>query len=193
MVQTCWYLFGHVCDWCAEDTAVITQNTYKTIGMLVTQVYIWPLSAVLNALANKIKRNPPLTQTLPHTSGNKQKSRSSQAGYNTCLRRPLEQLRRTLLRQGTPVMVRRWTLGKQTLDPQTLLRLPACIAVFEEVEQERQVLGADPLTTVSDQLCWSLLGGQWQLRRTGREVYGIRVNVVDSNQVHSPLHEFIVS
>ena len=90
-------------------------------------------------------------------------------------------------------MVRRWTLGKQTLDPQTLLRLPACIAVFEEVEQERQVLGADPLTTVSDQLCWGLLGGQWQLRRTGREVYGIRVNVVDSNQVHSPLHKFIVS
>ena len=29
------------------------------------------------------------------------------------------------------------------LDPQTLLRLPACIAVFEEVKQERQVLGAD--------------------------------------------------
>ena len=66
------------------------------------------------------------------------------------------------------------------LDPLTLLRLPACIAVFEEVEQKRQVLGADPLTTVSDQLCWGLLGGQWQLRRTGREVYGIRVKVVDS-------------
>ena len=53
-------------------------------------------------------------------------------------------------------MARRWTLGKQTLDPQTLL---ACSAVFEEVEQERQVLGADPLTTVSDQLCWGLFGG----------------------------------
>ena len=58
MVQTCWYLFRHVCDCCAEDTAVITQNTYKTIGMLVTQVYIWPFSAVLNAMANKIKKEP---------------------------------------------------------------------------------------------------------------------------------------
>ena len=193
MAQTCWYLFGNVCDWCAADTTVIIQNTYKTIGMLVTQVYIWPLSAVLNALANKIKRNPSLPQTLPHTSGNKTKSRSSQAGHNTCLRRRLGQFRRTLLRQGTPVMVGCWTLGKRTLDPQTLLRFPACIAVFEEVEQEREVLGADPLTTVSGQLCWSLLGGQWQLRRTGREVYGICVNIIDSNQVHSPLHEFIVS
>ena len=89
------------------------------------------------------------------------------------------------------MIVRRWTLGKRTLDPQTLLRLPACIVVFEEVEQGREVLGADPLTTVSDQFCWSPLGGQWQLRRTGREVYGIHVNIIDSNQVHSPLHEFI--
>ena len=31
MVQTCLYLFGHVCDWCAENTTVIIQNTYKTI------------------------------------------------------------------------------------------------------------------------------------------------------------------
>ena len=121
--------------------------------MLVTQVYIWPLSAVLNALADKIKKEPTTHSNSATDFWKQQKSRNSQAGYNTCLRRPLEQLRRTLLRQGTPVMVRRWTSGKQTLDPQTLLRLPACIAVFEEVEQERQVLGADPLTTVSDQLC----------------------------------------
>ena len=37
---------------------MITQNAYKTTGMLVTQVYIGPLSAVLNALANKIKKEP---------------------------------------------------------------------------------------------------------------------------------------
>ena len=67
MVQTCWYLFGHVCDWCAENTAVIIQNTYKTIGMLVTEVYIWPLSAVLNALANKIKKEPIFPSKLYHT------------------------------------------------------------------------------------------------------------------------------
>ena len=42
---------------------VITQKTYKTIGMLVTQVYIWPLSAVLNALADKIKKRKPTTHS----------------------------------------------------------------------------------------------------------------------------------
>ena len=137
---------------------MIIQNTYKTIGMLVTQVYIWPLLAVPNALANKIKKSPPLPQPLRHTSENKTKSRSSQAGYSTCLRRPLGQLRRSLLRQGIPVTVRHWTLGKRTLDPQTLLRPPACTAFFEKVEQEREVLGADPPTTVSGQLCCSFLG-----------------------------------
>ena len=121
-------------------------------------VYLAALGS-LNALANKIKKEPTTHSNSATHFWNKQKSRSSQAGYNTCLRRPLEQLRRTLFRQGTPVMVRRWTLGKQTLDPQTLLRLPACIAVFEEVEQERQILDADPLTTVSDQPCWGLWGG----------------------------------
>ena len=28
MVQTCLHLFGHVCDWCVEDTAVHLQNLW---------------------------------------------------------------------------------------------------------------------------------------------------------------------
>ena len=50
-------------------------------------------------------------------------------------------------------------IGETNAGPQTLLRLPGFTAVFEEVEQEHEVLGADPLTTVSDQFCWSLLEG----------------------------------
>ena len=39
-----------------------------------------------------------------------------------------------------------------------LLRLPAFTGVFEDVEQEREVLDANPLTTVSDHVRRSLSG-----------------------------------
>ena len=68
----------------------------------------------------------------------------------------------------------------------TLLRLPACIAVFEKVEQECEVLGADPLTTVSDQFFCSFFGGQWQLRRTGRKVYEFAQKSVTQTKCKAP-------
>ena len=46
--------------------------------------------------------------------------------------------------------------GKPTLDPQMLLRLPGFTGVFEEAEQERDILDANSLTTASDHFRRSL-------------------------------------
>ena len=64
---------------------------------------------------------------------------------------------------------RRWT--------HMLLRLLTFIAVFEEVEQERAVLDANPLTTGLRPAPLASLAGQWELLRTGCEVHGIHVDI----------------
>ena len=157
MVQTCLYLFGHVCDWCAEDTAVIIQNTYKNIGMLVTQVYIWPLSAVLNALANEIKSRPRLISSTSATHFWKQNKIEELPGWlqhvlaTASGTTPLDSAQTGNIGDGKTLDIRE----TRTLDPQTLLTRLYFTAVFEEVEREREVLSADPLTTVSNQLRWN--------------------------------------
>ena len=147
-------------------------------------------------MANNIKKEPTPSTSATHFW--KQNKIEEQPGWLQHLLATASgsqrQLRRSLLRQGTPVTVRRWTLGKRTLDPHTLLRLPACTAAFEKVEQEREVLRADPVTTVSDQLCCILGGGgpMANAAKRPRSVW-IRADIIDSNQEHSPLREFLVS
>ena len=53
--------FGHKCP----------DSGMRTIGILATQEYRWPRSAVLNGLANEIRRNPLLPQPPLHIPGKK--------------------------------------------------------------------------------------------------------------------------
>ena len=49
-------------------------------------------------------------------------------------------------------------------------------AVFEKLEAQRQGVLEDDVTD-EDLFRTSVLGGQWQMQRVGREVYGVRVDV----------------
>ncbi|CAE7317842.1 unnamed protein product [Symbiodinium sp. CCMP2592] len=48
--------------------------------------------------------------------------------------------------------------------------------LFEQLEEQRCVINA-AFETLADQFRTSLIGGDWQLRRTGRVVYGVRIDV----------------
>ena len=69
-----------------------------------------------------------------------------------------------------------------------LLRLPGFTGVFEEAEQERDVLDANSFDDSLRPLPPESFGGQWQLLRTGSKVDGIHVNIKPCAQPLARFH-----
>ena len=174
-------------DWPLEDVAVVMHSTFKAGGVLVTQEYMLPLCSVLRGIPVEPKKE---TSTKMQREGNQQKVPTTEKlpGW---LAHSLAGAARSTSSGSTASAAPQNTETEQADDTEAPVLDPAEAAfasVFEELDHERDVLDADPLALLADDFRWTLLGGEWQVQRTGRQVYGIRVDI----KAHSPLHNFAV-
>ena len=157
------------------DMAVAMTSLFKAPGLLLSRDILQPLELVLDGLLKEEARRKVRPSTLTPRAASSSASKAAMPAWIAAS-----------LSAGHPKASP--TIPK---DPETSLEptqtendadeptehIELYESVYAMVDADRQNLQQHPRQSPEELFRWSLLGGQWQRERTGRSVYGIRVDL----------------
>ena len=170
----------------AVDVAVALQTSYKAPGIITSHDFLQPLALILDGLT---REESLLGKSSKHAEAPKQRAASSSS--SAAALPPWAAAR--LAAASTPASASQSTgVGPEEAsqqepdEAQPVAELADYETVYAQVDAERQQLMDVESDLSAEYFRWSILGGAWSVQRSGRSVYGVRVDI----RAQSPLLGF---
>ena len=194
-IQLCWGYEPAFIEWAdvldgveAIDVAVALTSSFKAPGVLVSWDILQPLALLIQELLQEEGRQKPPRAGSAGTSSSaraKQTAPDQPSWVAMSVARAHAAAQGSAPAEGAFAKAVSPTAEEEYPEKATLEEYDA---VYAQVDEQRQELHQQSRLPPEDLFRWSVLGGQWQQQRTGRALYGVRVDL----RPQTPLHAFAV-